>query len=884
MKLRVPVLVPIFTVALLVMAMMPASYAADEGQAIKLEFVQLHKYKATPDDAIAQCYENLEQLGINKDAVTITTLQNVPGKLAVQSTQDVIDIVKQIMNTIDPPPTQEPPKPQPKEILTDISIRNLSPAELKYKLDEIMVTFMGFIRLEPTADNLFFYARDENGLNLMTFYIPNLEEVNKLFFERRQGYIGYSVYIRTIDSEQKALDQIKGMIGVIDMPLAGKSYKAIQLYYVEVAEAIKSFQALGYNAIHTTDVKEVAKDVQAGLSPVIYSAPAATVESLQLSTNFGSGSSKDIRAGQFTTLQFRDPVATTDVNKLIIYGSQEEIAAIEEFIKLIDVPARQILIEAQVIEINVDDIEDLGLKSVSGKDDIFRGDITSLFPGEGSAAADANTFIYDDAGNPAGSFSAAIQALVEDGKATIKARPKVVTVDGRQAIISIGRQVPVIQETQVSNERSIYEINFVPVGITLNIKPRIGAGGREVQMQVDAVVSNVETINNVIADASLRAPELNTREVHDIVRIPNHQSLILGGLISTETERRTFRVPILGDLPLIGQLFRRSKSAETRTEIIIVITPHIAEEVEKRPYDEEKNPYTVDDIAFTPIGTDIFDQLRNILMPSNYIIKQTDIEGLDLSTLQPLVPRDKIVKHSVDDPVFLTLRRIVHKLDLVDELNMLDKTLAVPDWMDEEMLRYHAEAFLIEYLEETNGITIDELIPGRQIVIPSNPRPEEGFESRAPLWNSINFLQVTQKFDTLKEMVNSLMILDGVKPPAQPATLFTTDTNAATPKADAAGIQFGMFKVSLLNSDGAHKLISVGFELVPVAGADRTMIESRRDDIEALSLAIIGDFSFEEFTSPDGAGAAAAKLAAGIDELLGGGVVSEINLNQSVKA
>jgi hypothetical protein len=458
----------------------------------------------------------------------------------------------------------------------------------------------------------------------------------------------------------------------------------------------------------------------------------------------------------------------------------------------------------------------------------------------------------------------------------------VVTVDGRQAIISIGRQVPVIQETQVGDQRSIFEVNFVPVGITLNIKPRIGAGGREVQMQVDAVVSNVETINNVIADASLRAPELNTREVHDIVRIPNHQSLILGGLISTETERRTYRVPILGDLPLIGSLFRRSKTAEMRTEIIIVLTPHIATEVEPRTYEGDGNPYIINDIATTPIGTDIFDQLRNILMPSNYIIKQTDIEGMDISTLQPLVPREKIVKHSIDDPVLLTLRSIIRKLNLVTELRMLGDSTHSPTWMDPEQVRYNAEAFLIMYLEEINNITIDELIPGRQIVIPSNPVPAEGFESSAPLWNSINFLQVAQKYEPMKAVVASLMTLDGKQPPATKGQVTAPENPQADPSTPNA-ISYGPYKIGLLSGDGSHKLVSISFELIPFEASDRAMVGSRMGEIEALALAILNDYTYEELTSPDGAGIAAGKLAAGINELLGGNIVDQINLQQTVK-
>jgi len=884
MRFRVPRAALVFIVALILLCLSMSVSFAEEGKAVKLEFVPI--YNLSAEEAIASCYSNLEQLGIDRSLVTITTLESVQKKIAVQSTQDVIDIVKQIMNTIDPPPPPPQKKPQVKEILETLTVHNLSPAELGYKLDEVMVTFMNFTRLEPGAENFFIYARDAEGTNSVTFYIPNIDEVNKIFFERKQGYIGYQVYIRATDREKVFVEQMKGIIGTVDMPLAGKEYKSIQVYYVEVSEAINSLKALGYHAINTSSESgSIDAAISKGASPVIYSAPAVSRQQVELSTNFGSGSSKDIRAGQFTTVQMRDPVATSDFHKLIIYGSAEEIAAVEEFIALIDVPARQIMIEAHVIEINVDDIEDIGLKAVEGIDDLIAGNVSSLFPGESGSSGDNNLFTYDDDGTPGGSFSATIQALVQDGKATIKARPKVVTVDGRQAIISIGRQVPVIQETQTSSDRSIFEINFVPVGITLNIKPRIGAGGREVQMEIDAVVSNVETINNVIADASLRAPELNTREVHNIVRIPNHQSLILGGLISTESERRTFKVPILGDLPLIGGIFQRSKTAETRTEIIIVITPHIAEEVQPRPYENDENPYLINDITFTPVGTDIFDELENIMLPSTYLIKQTDIEGMDLSTLEPLVTRQDIVKYSTDDPVLLTLRNIVRKVHLVKRLRMLEGP--IPEGMADDLVLYNAEAFLIVYLEESNDLTIDELIPGRQIVIPSNPKPEEGFESSTPLWNSINFMQLTQRYGPMQEVVRTLMILDGKQPPekmdipkSEPVPVELIE--AEVEEQDSDMIAYGPYKIGLQADDGGHRLVAISFELLPKEDVDRASIITRQDDIEALALAIFNGYTFEDLTSPTGSGMAAAGLAAGIDELLGDEIVEEINLEQIV--
>ena len=129
MRSRVPRAVLVFIVALSLLTLQPVSSTAEEGKAVKLEFVPY--YELTPEDAIGQCYANLEQLGIDPSLITITKLESVKGKLlAVQSTQDLIDIVKQIMQNIDPTPSP-PPKPQEViEVLETLTIRNLSPGEL----------------------------------------------------------------------------------------------------------------------------------------------------------------------------------------------------------------------------------------------------------------------------------------------------------------------------------------------------------------------------------------------------------------------------------------------------------------------------------------------------------------------------------------------------------------------------------------------------------------------------------------------------------------------------------------------------------------------------------------------------------------------------------
>jgi hypothetical protein len=345
-----------------------------------------------------------------------------------------------------------------------------------------------------------------------------------------------------------------------------------------------------------------------------------------------------------------------------------------------------------------------------------------------------------------------------------------VTVDGRQAIISIGRQVPVVQETQTGDQRSTFNINFVPVGITLNIKPRIGRGGEEVQMQVDAVVSNVETLNNVVSELSLVAPQLNTREVSTIVRIPNHQSLILGGLISTELETRTYKIPILGDLPLIGAFFRRNRQIKDRTEIIIVITPHVAQEQTPRADADSGNPYQISDPYLVPLGSEILDNLDNVLFQGEYLLKEADLRGIDLTTGAPLVPEDEIIPFSTNDPVMLTLLQVVRKLDLVSNLKMMSGLELPPD-MDAQTAKYHAEAFLIAYLRQLNALRVSDILAGRRLIVPSFPIAADGFDEPTVAWHTINYLATTRANPLLTGLAETIKWLDE-QPADQPLSLF----------------------------------------------------------------------------------------------------------------
>jgi type II secretory pathway component GspD/PulD (secretin) len=249
----------------------------------------------------------------------------------------------------------------------------------------------------------------------------------------------------------------------------------------------------------------------------------------------------------------------------------------------IDTPARQLVIEAMVLEVTSSGLRDLGLtwNYQKGFNTLAIG---SLLPGSG---VDTLSFSRDTGLTQAlvKSFFVKVQALVQSGKAEVLARPSVLTLDNRQATIRVGTDIPIATSRDGpsgSESRVSYSFFYLPTGIQLNVRPRIDNEGAEVSLQIDAAVST--TVANLGAqirspgDVVLAAaPAVSTRRVQTYARIPNSTPLIIGGLISRTRDEVKDSTPILGELPLIGALFGGKKDTLTRDEVIIVLTPYVLE-------------------------------------------------------------------------------------------------------------------------------------------------------------------------------------------------------------------------------------------------------------------------------------------------------------------
>lgn len=277
---------------------------------------------------------------------------------------------------------------------------------------------------------------------------------------------------------------------------------------------------------------------------------------------------------------------TTQLMVMFNQDRPEQLGRIRKIItEVIDTPARQIVIEAMVLEITSNGLEELGLQWN------FQEGFNALTLGSLTPGSSINTLsLARDTSSPEfiKNFYIKLQALVRDGKAEVLARPSVLTLDNRQATIRVGTDIPIAtsrdsSSTSSTDSRVSYSFFYLPTGIQLNVRPRIDNEGKEVSMQIDAAVSatvanlGVE-IRSPGAVVLAAAPAVSTRRVQTYARIPNSTPLIIGGLISKNSDETVDKTPILGDLPFLGSLFRAKRSTGARQEVIIVLTPYIIDE------------------------------------------------------------------------------------------------------------------------------------------------------------------------------------------------------------------------------------------------------------------------------------------------------------------
>lgn len=239
----------------------------------------------------------------------------------------------------------------------------------------------------------------------------------------------------------------------------------------------------------------------------------------------------------------------------------------------------QIRLEAQIIEINSDYTKNLGIQywsqtpgsnSSSGNstgnpnNDITVGTAGLFYGGEDFSSTRKHGGWL---GSHVANVNVTLQALINEGKARILSRPSITTMSGKTANILIGGRIPI----PVSDGNGNVSIDWHEYGVKLNIEPVVDSEDK-ITSKVHAEVSTLDYSHGVKID-SFSVPGIATREAESEVNVRSGMTMAIGGLINSEDAKIVSKIPLLGDIPIIGRFFRHTSNTRDKRELIILITP-----------------------------------------------------------------------------------------------------------------------------------------------------------------------------------------------------------------------------------------------------------------------------------------------------------------------
>jgi general secretion pathway protein D len=279
-----------------------------------------------------------------------------------------------------------------------------------------------------------------------------------------------------------------------------------------------------------------------------------------------------------------------ETRRIIVITDEETSQYVSQVVTNLDRPKPQVLINVVFLEVTYRNSLDLGVEGgtvqkinnsttfgganmfgAGGSSNIFQGGQNNLLNGAQTAAGTSGAGLYQIVGN---NWQVTLRALAEAGKFEVLSRPSILARNNQQASITVGSEVPIVTNVrydQVGNQ--INTVEYQDVGIILRVTPFITSDGL-VEMIVAPEISSL-TERTVPISRDVGAPIIAKRSADTVVVTPDGQTVIIGGLMENNRTSNDSKIPFLGDIPGLGNLFKRKSRDNTKTELLIFLTPHI---------------------------------------------------------------------------------------------------------------------------------------------------------------------------------------------------------------------------------------------------------------------------------------------------------------------
>lgn len=386
----------------------------------------------------------------------------------------------------------------------------------------------------------------------------------------------------SLDATEANLSQVlktlaeKGGFNIITGPTVSAGKITIQMKDVPVEQAVNlvvraaglSYERIG-NSILVADAKSLQEET--GLSSYIVELKFADATEVKEALKGLTDKIEVDRGG----------------NRLVVVTSPRIIAEIEEIVADLDKPAKQVMLEARIVEVSTDDFKKLGIDwdvlsrqgfmFVEGNYDSLQGGESSdqirglkIFP---NTPGTNDIFKLRNFSRVAQVYRVAMDLAIQNGNARVLANPKIATLNGREANMLVGSRIPFVISGTVfagGGAATSQQVQREEVGVKLSITPLINADGY-ITTVIKPEVSSVIGFKGQNEDL----PVVATRQATTTVRLKDGGSVIIGGLLSEERTTTTSKLPILGDIPGLGVLFHHTSTQVTKKDLVIEVTPRI---------------------------------------------------------------------------------------------------------------------------------------------------------------------------------------------------------------------------------------------------------------------------------------------------------------------
>ena len=255
------------------------------------------------------------------------------------------------------------------------------------------------------------------------------------------------------------------------------------------------------------------------------------------------------------------------LNAMILSGTPSVIAGLKSVIDKLDVPVRSVILETQIVELSEKAAREVGFDFSPDGSGIVLNATHSSPSGTNGTSSGGLVIGTQQMASSSASLSAALYAQVTAGNGRVIAKPRILAQSGQQASILTGDAIPIFTNIAVQNVGSAQQVNYINVGVNLQIQPRVNSDG----YVTSHIYSDVSSVTSFLQGA----PQISQRTASTIATVRDGEAFVIGGLLQESELRTLTKLPFIGDVPLVGDFFKHVSSSRAQTNLYVIVTPHV---------------------------------------------------------------------------------------------------------------------------------------------------------------------------------------------------------------------------------------------------------------------------------------------------------------------